>query len=144
MHEARLAAQKAAKAISSDLKSLETKQAEVGNAIDASTSALLDAEDKIGKAREMIRKGNLLLFKAKPMRLEETAWLEQLKAQSDELSQQGLSQRVTLAEVEARLAQATNFNEAELRSQALAQAVDDRRTRLASLEERIRSYDVRP
>ena len=40
-HEARLAAQEAAKAISSDLKSLETRQAEVRNAIDASTSALL-------------------------------------------------------------------------------------------------------
>ena len=114
------------------------------NAIDASTSALLDAEDKIGKARQMIRKENLLLSKAEPVLLEEAARLEQLKAQSDELSRQGLSQRATLAEVEARLAQAMDFNEAELRSQALAQAVDDRRTWLASLEERIRSYDVRP
>ena len=69
---------------------------------------------------------------------------EQLKAQSDELSQQGLSQRATLAEVEARLAQATNFNEAKLRPQALVRAADDRRMSLASLEERIRSYDVRP
>ena len=48
-----------------------------------------------------------------------------------------------MAEVEARLAQTTDFNEAELRSQALAQAADDRRTRLASLRERIRSYNVR-
>ena len=78
------------------------------------------------------------------MRLEETMRLEQLKAQSDELSRQELAQRVTLAEVEARLAQATNFNEAELRSQALVRAADDRRTSLASLEERIRSYDARP
>ena len=80
---------------------------------------------------------------AEPVRLEEAARLEQLKAQNDELSQQGLSQRATLAEVEARLAQATDFNEAELRSQVLAQAADDRRTRLASLGERIRSYNVR-
>jgi len=144
MHEARISAQEATKAISSDLKSLEIRQAEVGNAINASTSALLDAEDKIGKARQMIRKENLLLSKAEPVLLEEAARLEQLKAQSDELSRQGLSQRATLAEVEARLAQAMDFNEAELRSQALAQAADDRRTRLASLEERIRSYDVRP
>ena len=49
----------------------------------------------------------------------------------------------TLAEVEARLAQAMDFDEAELKSQVLAQAVDDRRMRLASLEERIRSYNVR-
>ena len=46
MHEARLAAQEAAKAISSDLKSLETRKVELGDAIDASSSALLDAEDK--------------------------------------------------------------------------------------------------
>ena len=91
----------------------------------------------------MIRKGNLLLSKAEPVRLEEVAQLEQLKAQNEELSQQGLSQRATLAEVEARLARAMDFNEAELRSQALAQAADDRRARLASLGERIRSYNVR-
>ena len=48
-----------------------------------------------------------------------------------------------MAEVEARLAQAANFNEAELRSQALAQAADDRQVKLASLEGRIRSYNVR-
>ena len=59
---------------------------EVGDAIDTSTSALLNAEDKIGKAKEMIRKGNLLLSKAEPVRLEETMRLKQFKAQSDELS----------------------------------------------------------
>ena len=91
----------------------------------------------------MIRKANLLLSKAIPVRLEETARLEQLRTQSEELSQQGLSQRASLAEVEVRLAQATDFNEAELRSQALAQAADDRRTRLDSLGERLRSYSVR-
>ena len=62
--EAQLAAQEAAEAISSDLKSLETEQVEVGSAIDASTSALLDAEDKVKRAEEMIRKANLLLSKA--------------------------------------------------------------------------------
>ena len=125
MREAHLAAQEAAKAISSDLKSLETRQVELGDAIDAINSALLDAEDKIEKAKEMIRKGNLLLSKAEPVRLEETARLEQLKAQSDELSRQGLGQRATLAKVEARLAQTANFNEAELRSQALVRATND-------------------
>jgi len=54
-----------------------------------------------------------------------------------------LAQRAILAEVEARLARAVDFNEAELRSQALAQAADDRRTRLGSLGERLRSYSVR-
>ena len=65
---------------------------------------------------------------AESVRLEETTRLEQLKTQSGELSRQGSAQRATLAEVEDRLAQATNFNEAELRSRALVQATDDRRT----------------
>jgi len=85
-HEAHLAALEAAKAISSNLKALETRQVELGDTIDVSNSALLDAENKIEKAEEMIRKRNLLLSKAEPARLEETARLEQLKAQSDELS----------------------------------------------------------
>ena len=101
------------------------------------------AEDKIAKAEKMIRKANLLLSKAIPVHLEETARLEQLKAQSEELARQELSQRATLAEAEARLAQAEDFNEAELRSQALAQAADDRKTRLNTLGERLRSYSVR-
>jgi len=141
--EARLAAQEAAEAISSDLKSLGMRQAEVGSAIDASTSALLGAEDKIKKAEDMIRKANLLLSKAIPVHLEETARLEQLKTQKEELARQELSQRATLAEVEALLAQAVDFDEAELRSQALAQAAVDKRTRLASAGARLRTYTAR-
>jgi len=141
--EAQLAAQEAVEAISSDLRSLEAEEAEVGSAIDASNSALLDAEDKIKRAEEMIRKANLLLSKATQMRHEESARLKQLRARSEELAERKSSQRATLAETEARLAQAVDFDEAELRSQALAQAEDDRRTRLASLGDRIRSYHVR-
>ena len=51
MREAHLATEEAAKAISSDLKSLETRRVEIGDAIDTSNSALLDAEDKIKKAK---------------------------------------------------------------------------------------------
>ena len=79
MHEAHLAAQEAAKAISSDLKSLEIRKVELGDAINASNSAFLNAEDKIKKAKKMIKKANLLLSKAEPVRLEEIARLEQLK-----------------------------------------------------------------
>ena len=93
LREAHLAAQEAAKAISSDLKFLKTRKVEIGDAIDASNSALLDAEDKIEKAKEMIKRANLLLPKAKPMRLEETARLEQIKAQNDEVLQQEIAQR---------------------------------------------------
>ena len=85
MREAHLAAPEAAEAISSDLKSLETRKVEIGDAIDASSSALLDAEDKIEKAKKMIKRANLLLSKAEPVLLEEIARLESLKAQNDEV-----------------------------------------------------------
>ena len=47
-----------------------------------------------------------------------------------------------MAEIEARLSQTTSFNEAELRSQAFIRAAEERKTRLATLEERIKSYEV--
>jgi len=142
MHEAHLTAQEAAKAISSDLKSLETRKVELGDAIDTSSSALLDAEDKIEKAKKMIRKANLLLSKVEPVRLEETARVDRLKAQNDEVLWQELAQRATLVEIEARLAQTASFNEAELRSQALIRATEERKIRLATLEEQIKSYEA--
>ena len=47
-----------------------------------------------------------------------------------------------MVEIEARLAQTASFNEAELRSQTLIRAVEERKTRLATLEERIKSYEA--
>ena len=76
------------------------------------------------------------------MRLEEIARLEQLKAQNDEVLWQELAQRATLAEIEARLVQTVSFNEAELRSQALIMAAEERKNRLVTLEERIKSYEA--
>ena len=52
MREAHLAAQEAAKAISSYLKSLEIRKVEIGDAIDASNSALLDVEDGLKRPRK--------------------------------------------------------------------------------------------
>jgi len=69
MRLAHLAAQEHAKVISSNLKSLETRKVEIRDAIDASNSSLLNVEDKIEKAKEMIKRANLLLFKAEPVRL---------------------------------------------------------------------------
>ena len=46
------------------MKSLEVRKVEINDAIDASNIALLDAEDKIEKAKEMIKRINLLLSKA--------------------------------------------------------------------------------
>ena len=142
MREAHLVAQEAANAISSDLKSLEIRKVEIGDDIDASNSALLDVEDKIEKAKEMIKRANLLLFKTEPVRLKEIARLEQLKAQNDEVLQQEIAQRETLAEIETHLSQTANFNEAELRSQAFIRAAEDRKNKLATFEERIKSYEA--
>ena len=52
------------------------------------------------------------------MCLKESTRLEQLKAQNYEVLQQEMAKRATLVEIEARLFQMANFNEAELRSQA--------------------------
>ena len=142
MREAHLAAQEAAKAISSDLKSLETRKVKIGDAIDSFNSALLDAEDKIEKAKKMIKKANLLLSKTEPVRLEEIARLEQLKPQNDEVLQQELAQKVILAEIETRLSETESFNEAELRSQAFIRAAEERNNGLAILKERIKSYEA--
>ena len=85
-------------------------------------SALLDAKDKIEKAKEMIKRANLLLSKAELVRLKEIALLEQLKVQNDEVLQQEIAQRANLADIEGRLSQTVNLNEAELRSQAFIRA----------------------
>ena len=82
----------------------------------------------------MIKKVNLLLSKAEPMRLEEIARLKQLKAQNDEVLRQELAQRASLAEIEARLSQTASFNETELRSQAFIRVAEERKNRLASLK----------
>jgi len=67
------------------LKSLEIRKVEIGDAIDASNSAFLDAEDKIKKAREMIKRANLLLSKVESVHFDDIARLEQLRAQNDEV-----------------------------------------------------------
>jgi len=90
----------------------------------------------------MIKRANLLLSKAEPVRLEEIARLEQLKAENDEVLQQEIAQMATLAEIEARLSQTANLNETELRSQAFVRAAEERKNKLATLEERIKSYEA--
>ena len=50
--------------------------------------------------------------------------------------------RATLTEIEARLSQMANFNEAELRLQAFIRAIEERKNRLATLEEHIKSYET--
>ena len=100
MQKAHLETQEANEAVSSDLKSQEARKVEIGDAIDTSNSAILDVEDKIEKAKEMIKRANLLLFKAELVCLEEIAWLEQLNDQNNEVLQQEMAKRATLTEIE--------------------------------------------
>ena len=129
MQKAHLETQETPEAVSLDLKSLEARKAKIGDAIDASNSALLDAEDKIERAKEMIKKANLLLSKTELVHLEEITRLEQLKAQNDEVLQREMAKRATLEEIEAHLSQMANFNKAELRSQVFIRAAEERKSR---------------
>ena len=47
-----------------------------------------------------------------------------------------------MVEIEAHLFQTASFNEAELRSQALIRAAEERKNRQETLEERIMSYEA--
>ena len=47
-----------------------------------------------------------------------------------------------MAEIEARLFQIADFNKAELRLQAFIRTAEERKNRLAILEERIKSYEA--
>ena len=73
------------------------------------------------------------------MHLKEIPRLKQIKVQKDEVLEQEMGKRVTLAE---SLSQMANLNEAELRSQAFIGAAEERKSRLATLEERIKSYET--
>jgi len=66
----------------------------------------------------------------------------QHKIHAGKVLQQELAQRATLVKIKARLSQTASFNEVELRSQALLRAVEERKNRLATLEERIKSYEA--
>ena len=61
------------------------------------------------------------------MLLEEIAQLEKLNAQNDEVLQQEMAKRATLAKIEAHLSQMLNFNEAEMRSQTFIRSVEERK-----------------
>ena len=56
--------------------------------------------------------------------------------------QQEMAKRATLAEIEAHLSQMANFNETELRSQAFIRAVEERKNRLVTPKERMKSYET--
>ena len=78
--------QQALEAESQELKSLEAEKIKIADVIDASNNAHDDANEQLEKAEAMIKRANFLISKAEPVRVEETARLEQLSVQSNKSS----------------------------------------------------------
>jgi len=85
MQKTYVEAQQALEVESQELKSLEAENIKIADVIDASNNALADAKEQLEKAEAMIKRANLLMSRAGPVRAEETARLEQLSAQSDQV-----------------------------------------------------------
>ena len=56
-----------------ELKSLEIEKVKIADAIDASNSALANANEQLEKMEAMIKKANFLISKVRPMCAEEIA-----------------------------------------------------------------------
>jgi len=119
----------------------EAEKTKIVNAIDVSNNALADANEQLEKAEAMIKKANFLISKAEPMRVEETAWLEQLSAQSDQILKPESEKKVVIAEAQSRLTQLAAVNHEDLKSQALARPKENRKQKLSSIESKLISYE---
>jgi len=89
----------------------------------------------------LIKRAYFLISKAGPLCVEETTRLEQLSAQSDQVLKLEVEKKAVIAEIQARLAQPTVFNQEDLKSQALAKAEENRKQKLFSLESKLISYE---
>ena len=89
----------------------------------------------------MIKRSNFLLSKAETVCVEETARLEQLNSQSNQVHQLEIERKVVLTEIQAHLAQMAASNQEKLKSQALTRAEGNKRQKLSSLENKFRSYE---
>ena len=78
-----------AKAVSQELKSLISKEIKIADAIEASSNALASANVQIERARDMLRRADLLLSIAELVRVAETAQLGQLTTKSMQIQQLG-------------------------------------------------------
>ena len=119
----------------------EAEKTKIVNAIDVSNNALADANEQLEKAEAMIKKANFLISKAEPMRVEETAWLEQLSAQSDQILKPESEKKVVIAEAQSRLSQLAAVNHEDLKSQALARPKENRKQKLSFIESKLISYE---
>ena len=123
------------------MKSLETEKIKIADAIDVFNNALADANEQLEKAEAMIKKANFLISKAEPVRTEETAWLEKLSDQSDQVLKLESEKKVVIAEAQALLAQLEVVNHEDLKLHALAKAKENRKQKLSSRESKLISYE---
>ena len=70
MQKTYVEAQQALEVESQELKSLEAENIKIADVIDASNNALADAKEQLEKAEAMIKRANLLLSRAGPVRTE--------------------------------------------------------------------------
>jgi len=87
------------------------------------------------------KRANFLISKTGLVCAEETARLEQLNTQSDQIFKLEAKKKVVIAETQARLAQLAAFNQEDMKSQALAKAEENKKQKLSSLESKLISYE---
>jgi len=121
------------------LKSLEAEKIKIADAINAFNNALTDANEQLEKVEAMIKRANFLISKVEPVRVEETARLEQLSAQGDQVLK--LEKNAVIAETQARLAQLAVVNPEDLKLQAFAKAEENKKQKLSSLESKLVLYE---
>ena len=88
----------------------------------------------------MITRANFLFSKVGSMRAKEIAQLEQLNAERNQVLKLEAEKKAALAETQVRLAQMAAFNQEDLKLQALVRGEENKRQRLSTFENKLRSY----
>jgi chromosome segregation ATPase len=98
------------------------------------------ANKMIEKAREMINKAEAMLAKTIPIHEADSKYLEELTTEKEMLREEEAKASRELAQVEAHLATlAAEFTD-EMKREAAMKAKEERRRRMLSLEDRLKSY----
>ena len=133
-----------AEAVSQEVKSLETREAEVAEAMVVFKEALDAAQNQIKKVEEMITRANLILSKAEPVRQAEIIGLEEMTVESIQIQHSGAEKKTTLKEIKSRLEKRAAFNQEELKPHAMLKVEEERNSRLSAIEAKIKSYERQP
>jgi len=131
-------------AISQELKSIETRDAEAIEAMSVSSEALVFVKGQIKKAQEMITKANLL-SKAEPECQAEIIRLKKIKAKRLQIQQLEAEKRMALENLKSHLETTiVELNRDTLKAQVLMKSEEERKTKMPALEAKIKSYERHP